>query len=100
MSPDFLYDIDRLTSDQQAGLSVAIGTVNYGYDAGSRRTSMNFTPSGGRNVTASYVYDPVNNLLGIKEGMATVCMTYDEADRQVSAVYPDGVTSTDSPQRE
>jgi len=89
-------DVDRLTSDQQASVQASIGTVTYGYDAGSRRTAMTFTPAGASATQVAYAYDPANNLLGIQQGSSAVCMTYDEANRRVAMVYPDGVTATDA----
>ena len=75
-----IYDgLDRLTQEVTAQ-----GTVNYGYDNASRRTSM--TVAGQTAVT--YTYDNANRLTTIQQGTSTVTIGYDDADRRTSMTYP------------
>jgi RHS repeat-associated protein len=78
-------DLDRLTSE-----SSPRGSVTYGYDNGSRRTSM--TVAGQPQV--SYGYDDADRPSSITQGSSAVAFTYDAADRRTSLTLPNGITTT------
>lgn len=85
------YDgLDRLTEEQVVQASSIIGTVDYTYDAASRRATM--TVSGQSPVT--YTWDNANRLTQIVQGTSTVGIGYDIASRRTSLTLPNGIVAT------
>src|SRR5258708_15647885 len=85
------YDgLDRLTQQQVVQGSTTIGTVNYTYDAASRRGTM--TVSG--QVQVVYTWDNANRLGQITQGSANVSLSYDNANRNTSVTLPNGIVGT------
>jgi RHS repeat-associated protein len=62
-------------------------TTGYTYDNNGNRASMTYPD----NTMIEYVYDPLNRLTAITEGIHTTTYTYDAASRPVSLTYPNGV---------
>lgn len=72
------YDaLDRLT---QVAISGGGGTIDYGYDAGNRLTSVIDSVSG----TTTFVYDLRNRLLSETTPRGTVSWTYDNGGRRLT----------------
>jgi RHS repeat-associated protein len=80
------YDeLNRLTQDVTPQ-----GTVSYGYDAASRRTSMTVLGQ----PTLTYTYDFADRLTQLTQAGATVTVGYDDANRRTSLTLPNGVQAT------
>jgi RHS repeat-associated protein len=76
------YDnLDRLTREVTPQ-----GTIDYTYDAASRRTSM--TVAG--QLAVNYVYDDANRMTQITQGTSTVTFAYDDVDRRTNVTYSNG----------
>jgi RHS repeat-associated protein len=85
------YDgLDRLSQEQVVQGTTTLGTVDYTYDAASRRATM--TVSGQSEV--SYTWDDANRLTQIAQGTATVAFGYDNASRRTSLTLPNGIVAT------
>ncbi|MEV0488467.1 hypothetical protein AB0I69_48690 [Streptomyces sp. NPDC050508] len=84
----FTYDAyDRLIST--TGPTGPTGTVNYGYDAGDRRTTM--TAAG---TSTTYGYDTSDILTSVTSGTEQVTFGLDAAGREKTASLPGGITRT------
>ncbi|HQZ81978.1 MAG TPA: RHS repeat-associated core domain-containing protein [Pyrinomonadaceae bacterium] len=84
----FTYDTrDRLKTETDVFGHV----VEYGYDAGNRRTTMKLDSAS----YATYAYDIANRLTGITNASdsATINFSYDNANRLTSRTYPNGVAT-------
>src|SRR5258708_5754929 len=85
------YDgLDRLTQEQVVQGGTTLGTVNYTYDAASRRATM--TVSGQSQVT--YTWDNADRLTQVAQGSASVGFTYDNANRRTTLTLPNGIIAT------
>ncbi|MGH9207134.1 MAG: RHS repeat-associated core domain-containing protein, partial [Acidimicrobiales bacterium] len=79
-----LYDgLDNLTDEQTPQ-----GEVTYGYDAASRRSSMQVVGQG----AVGYGWDNANRLTTLSQGSASVGFGYDNASRRITLALPNGVT--------
>jgi RHS repeat-associated protein len=85
------YDgLDRLMQEQVVQGGTTLGTVNYTYDASSRRATM--TVSGQSQVT--YTWDNADRLTQVAQGSAIVGFTYDNANRRATLTLPNGIIAT------
>jgi RHS repeat-associated protein len=83
LTPDSFDRLQQATTPQ--------GTVSYGYDAASRRTSM----TAGNQAATSYYYDSDNRLTQITQGSNTqVSFSYDGGSRRTSLTLPNGITES------
>lgn len=80
------YDaLDRLTS-----VTTPQGTVSYSYYANGLRKTM----TAGSQATVNYSYDAASRLTGVVQGSEQVMFNYDAADRRSTLTLPNGVVAT------
>lgn len=81
------YDtLDRPTQEVNAQ-----GTVNYTYDAASRRATMAVV---GQPNAVTYTFDNADRLTNVVRGTSSVVIAYDNASRRTSLTLPNGVAVT------
>jgi YD repeat-containing protein len=85
------YDgLDQLREEVVVQGSTTIGTVDYTYDAASRRATMMVS---GQNQIV-YTWDNANRLTQVTQGSATVAFGYDNANRRTSLTLPNAIVAT------
>jgi YD repeat-containing protein len=83
-----LFDgLDRLTSE-----TTPQGSISYGYDNASRRTSTTVTGQ----TAITYAYGNANRLLIVTQGTSTTTLAYDDANRRSTLTTPNGLVRLSS----